>query len=201
MSCAPSAVRHVFELDDQRTINNNGKNMSTVTEEPPTQNTSACKEMPGPVKEHELLQKFVGEWESEGEAFMAPGQPPTKLKGVESSRLIGGFWFVAQIKSTVPDFPYEQILTIGYDPAKKKYIGTVIDSMTSHIWQFEGTFDVTGNILTWETEGPVPSPQTPSKFREVTELKSPDHKVFTSSIQGPDGSWNTIMTINIRRKK
>jgi hypothetical protein len=59
---------------------------------------------------------------------MAPGLPPTKLKGVESSRLIGGFWFVAQIKSTVPDFPYEQILTIGYDPAKKKYIGTVTDS-------------------------------------------------------------------------
>ena len=28
--------------------------------------------------------------------------------------------------------------------------------MTSHIWQFEGTFDVTGNTLTWETEGPVP---------------------------------------------
>ena len=59
--------------------------------------------------------------------------------------------------------------------------------MTSHIWQFEGTFDVTGNILTWETEGPVPSPQTPSKFREVTELKSPDHKVFTSS--NPGTGW------------
>ena len=175
--------------------------MSTITEDRPTQDTSACKEMPGPVKEHELLQKFVGEWESEGEAFMVPGQAPTKLKGVESSRLIGGFWFVAQVKSTVPDFPYEQILTIGYDPAKKRYIGTVVDSMTSHLWQFEGTFDVTGNILTWETEGPVPSPETPSKFREVTELKSPDHKVFTSSIRGPDGSWNTIMTINIRRKK
>jgi hypothetical protein len=73
--------------------------------------------------------------------------------------------------------------------------------MTSHIWQYEGMFDVTGNILTWETEGPVPSPQTPSRFREVTELKNPDHKVFTSSILGLDGSWNTIMTINIRRKK
>ena len=82
--------------------------MSTVTEEPPTQNTSACKEMPGPVKEHELLQKFVGEWESEGEAFMAPGQPPTKLKGVESSRLIR-----RANQKHLPDFPYEQILTIG----------------------------------------------------------------------------------------
>jgi hypothetical protein len=175
--------------------------MSTVTEEPPTQSTPACKEMPGPVKEHELLQKFVGEWESEGEAFMVPGQPPAKIQGIESSRLIGGFWFVAQIKSTIPDFPYEQILTVGYDPGKRKYIGTIIDSMTSHIWQFEGAFDVTGNILTWETEGPVPNPQTPSKFREVIELKSPDHKVFTSSILGPDGSWNTMMTIHLRRKK
>ncbi|HET7237880.1 MAG TPA: DUF1579 domain-containing protein [Terrimicrobiaceae bacterium] len=175
--------------------------MSTATEEPPTQNTSACKEMSGPVEEHGRLQKFVGEWESEGEAYMSPGQPPTKLQGVESSRMIGGFWFVAQIKSTVPDFPYEQILTIGYDPAKKRYIGTVIDSMTSHIWELEGTFDATGNVLTWETEGPVPDPEKPSKFREVTELKNPDHKVFTSSLLGPDGSWNTVMTITLRRKK
>ena len=73
--------------------------------------------------------------------------------------------------------------------------------MTSHIWQFEGAFDVTGNILTWETEGPVPNPQTPSKFREVMELKSPDHKVFTSSILGPDGAWNTMLTVHSRRKK
>jgi Protein of unknown function (DUF1579) len=200
MSCVRRAVRHLFEVGEPaKTINEKEGTMSTATEEAPTQNAS-CQEMPGPVEEHGLLQKFVGEWESEGEAFMAPGQPPTKLKGVESSRMIGGFWFVAQIKSTVPDFPYEQILTLGYDPVKKKHVGTVIDSMTSHIWQLEGTFDATGNVLTWETEGPVPDPKTPSKFREVTELKSPNHKVFTSSLLGPDGSWNPVMTINLRRK-
>jgi hypothetical protein len=200
MSCGRRTVRHLFELNEPaRTINKNERIMSTATEEPLIQNAS-CKEMPGPVEEHGLLQKFVGEWESEGEAFMAPGQPPTKLKGVESSRMIGGFWFVAQIKSSVPDFPYEQILTLGYDPVKKKYIGTVIDSMTSHIWQLEGTFDATGNILAWETEGPVPDPENPSKFREVIDLKGSDHKVFTSSVLGPDGSWNIVMRIDIRRK-
>jgi hypothetical protein len=200
MSCGRRTVRHLFEVNEPaRTINKNERIMSTATEEPLIQNAS-CKEMPGPVEEHGLLQKFVGEWESEGEAFMAPGQPPTKLKGIESSRMIGGFWFVAQIKSSVPDFPYEQILTLGYDPAKKKYIGTVIDSMTSHIWQLEGTFDATGNILAWETEGPVPDPENPSKFREVIDLKGSDHKVFTSSVLGPDGSWNTVIRIDIRRK-
>jgi hypothetical protein len=200
MSCGRRTVRHLFELNEPaRTINKNERIMSTATEEPLIQNAS-CKEMPGPVEEHGLLQKFVGEWESEGEAFMAPGQPPTKLKGIESSRMIGGFWFVAQIKSSVPDFPYEQILTLGYDPAKKKYIGTVIDSMTSHIWQLEGTFDATGNVLAWETEGPVPDPENPSKFREVMELKGSDHKVFTSSVLGQNGSWNTVIRIDIRRK-
>jgi len=174
--------------------------MSTVSEERPTQSTPPCQEMARPGQEHQLLEKFVGEWESEGE-IMAPGQPRSKIKGVESSHMVGGFWFVAQIKSTLPDFPYEQILTIGYDTAKKNYIGTVVDSMTSHLWRFEGSFDARGNILTYETEGPVPNPQTPSKFREVMELKSPDHKVFTSSILKPDGSWETMMTINIWRKK
>ena len=29
-----------------------------------------------PQKEHQWLQKLVGEWTSEGEADMGPGQPP-----------------------------------------------------------------------------------------------------------------------------
>src|SRR5258708_35556867 len=94
--------------------------MSTVTEEPPTLNTAACKEMPGPVKEHELLQKFVGEWESEGEAFMAPGQPPTKLKGVESSRLIGGVRFVGPNKKTAPAFSSHPKPQTSCDHAEQK---------------------------------------------------------------------------------
>ena len=111
ISCAlPCSLVMSLNWTNQR-ANKQSQNMSAVTEEPPTQSTSPCMEMPGPVKEHELLQKFVGEWESEGEALMAPGQPPAKIQGIESSRLIGGFWFVAQIKSTIPDFPYEQILT------------------------------------------------------------------------------------------
>ena len=34
-----------------------------------------------PQKEHEWLQKLVGEWTCEHECFMEPGKPPEKFEG------------------------------------------------------------------------------------------------------------------------
>jgi hypothetical protein len=157
--------------------------------------------MPPPQKEHAWLQQFVGEWTSEGEMFMEPGKPPMKSTGTESTRALGGFWIVAENKSTFMDQPFTGVLTLGYDPEKKQYVGTWIDSVNSHLWTYAGTVDAAGKTLTLETEGPCPGkPGQLSKFKETVEFKSKDHKVFSSSIQGDDGKWTTIMTINYRRK-
>jgi hypothetical protein len=56
--------------------------------------------------------------------------------------------------------------------------------------------------LTLDTEGPSPlEPGKKAKFREVLELKAPDHKVFTSYMQGEDGKWVKFVTMDYRRKK
>lgn len=153
--------------------------------------------MPKPTPEHDWLQRFVGEWVSEGEAFMAPDQPPVKLQGIEKVRSLG-FWVVGEITSTLEHFPYQQVYTIGYNPTSKKYVGSVVDTMMSHMWLNEGS--VEGNSITLETEGPCPV-NGMTKFRETTEFKTPDHKVFTSRLLGPDGEWKVGMTINCYRKK
>ena len=156
-------------------------------------------QMPVPTKEHAWLQKFVGEWETEIEVYMEPGKPPMKAKGSHRDHMVGGFWLISEGRNH--EFPYHFVLTLGYDAPRSEYVGTWIDTMTSHIWKYQGTVNSAGTILTLETEGPSPmSPDKVSKFREVTEFKSKDHRYLTSSMLSGDGKWSTVLTVSSRRK-
>jgi hypothetical protein len=164
-------------------------------------NAQEVLQMPKSTKEHEWLQQFAGTWDYEIEVFMEPGKPPMKAKGTELARMIGGFWVVGEGKGDMGGTTFTNITTFGYDPTKKKYIGTGIDSITSTLWQYEGSVDATGKILTFETEGPCPMRAGQlTKFRGVTEFKSKDHRVFTSSVLGEDGKWVTNAIVTSRRK-
>lgn len=158
-------------------------------------------ELPQPVKAHEWLTQLEGEWEYDAEMYME-GQEPLKTKGTEEVRAIGGFWILAENKADFMGQPFTGLLTLGYDVEEKQYVGTWADSMSGYLWKYEGSLDETGKVLTLNTSGPCPAkPGTHSKFKEVLEVKSPDRKVFTSSIQNEDGEWMTMMKIDYRRKK
>jgi hypothetical protein len=169
---------------------------------PSISHTQEAPKMPEPTKEHQWLAQFVGEWESEAEVKMGPGTEPMKCKGTETVRQLGGFWIVAEGKGEVMGMKMQHLMTLGYDPEKKKYIGTWVDSMMGHMWKYEGTVDATGKIITLEAEGPnMMTPGKMTKFRDVTEFKSKDHRVMSSSMLMEDGKWVTFVTGDVRRKK
>jgi len=157
---------------------------------------------PEPQKEHEWLKQLAGEWEFETEASIEPGKPPLKIAGAEHVRMLGDFWVIAENKGKLLETTFTGVLTIGFDGETKKYVGIWIDSMHSHLLRYEGTVDAAGKALTLLTEGPNPAaPGKRCKFRDVIEVKSKDHKIITSSMQGEDGKWVDFMTINYQRKK
>ena len=157
---------------------------------------------PGPAKEHEWLQRLTGDWETELEVMTAPGQPPMKVKGTETTRKIGQLWVLTEAETKPPAMPFARALAVGYDPAKKKYVGTWVDSNSTNIGRYEGTVDAAGNTLTLEGEIPHPYDAVKMvKVREVIELKSADEKVVTTSLQGDDGNWLTLVTVKAQRKK
>lgn len=158
--------------------------------------------MPTPQKEHDWLKQFVGEWESEGEGTMGPGQPAMQCKGTMSTRMLGGFWMISDIKGDMMGAPVQAVHTVGYDTQAKKYIGTWVDSVMNHMWTYSGSVDSSGKILTLEADGPdMTKPGKMAKYRDVYEFKSKDHFTMSSQMFGEDGKWHQFMTSNVHRKK
>ena len=163
---------------------------------------AATFDMPMPVKQHEWLQQFVGEWDTAVEVQMEAGKPPMKGRGTEVVRRLGGFWVVGEGSGEMEGMPgtMMSLLTLGYDTAKGKYVGTWVDSMNSYLWKYEGSVDSSGKVLTLETEGPCPLKPGLVRFKEVTEFRTKDHRVFTSSMQDDDGKWVIMVRADYRRK-
>ncbi len=158
--------------------------------------------MPKPTQEHAWLQKFTGEWTSELKAMMVPDQPPMQCSGTMSSRQIGGFWILNEMKGESSGEPMNGVQTIGYDEAKKRYVGTWVDSMTAFMWQYEGTVDPSGKVLTLDADGPnFMGDGDLTKFQDIYEFKFADEILMTSRMLGADGKWVTFMSGTAKRVK
>jgi uncharacterized protein DUF1579 len=156
-----------------------------------------------PQKEHEWLQQLVGEWTSEAEAPMEPGKPPQTFTGTETVRSLGGLWIVAEGQGEMPGGgAMTTVMTLGYDPQRKRYLGTFIGSMMTHLWVYDGALDAGARVLTLDTEGPsMAGDGRIAKYQDAIELKSRDHRVLTSRMLGEDGTWHPVMTAHYRRRK
>lgn len=156
-----------------------------------------------PRNEHKWLQKLLGEWTVEGEVMMEPDSPPDKFNGTEIVRTIGDLWIEAEGKSGMPGGDEgTTILTLGYDTWKKRFVGTWIGSMMAFLWVYDGELDPSGKVLNLDTEGPdMSSEGKTTRYREVIEFKSDDHRVWSSFILGKDGNWQRLMTADYRRRK
>jgi hypothetical protein len=167
-----------------------------------TSETQQAPMMAEPQKEHHWLQKLVGEWTSEAE-MMEPGKPPEKVKGTESVRPLGGLWILAEGQAEMPGGGEgTMLMTLGYDPQKKRYTGTWIGSMMTHLWVYDGELDAAERVLTLNSDGPSMAGEGKmAKYKDVIEVKSDDHRVLTSHVLSDDGKWQQFMTANYRRKK
>lgn len=153
--------------------------------------------MAEPTAEHRWLQRLTGEWTYEMEAEGGPGEPPIREAGTERGRSLGDMWVMCE--SVMPDgIPVTNVMTLGYDPARERFVGTFVSSMMTHLWVYEGTLE--GDLLTLETEGPgYPDASRTVSYRDTVQLVSDDHRIHTSSYPRDDGGWHTFMTTHYRR--
>ena len=108
-------------------------------------------ELPKPQKEHQWLAQLAGDWEAAIECSMGPGIPPMKSKATQSSEMLGDRWLVATSEGEAMGQPMTSVLTIGYDPAKKAYVGTFYSSCGNELWTYTGQVSEDGKKLVLDT--------------------------------------------------
>ena len=156
-----------------------------------------------PQKEHQWLQKLVGEWTYESQAMMGADQTAAVFHGTESVRSLGGIWTLGEGRGEMPGGATAiTLMALGYDPQKKRFVGSFIGSMMTNLWVYDGELDEDEKVLTLNTEGPdFSTPNKTAKYKDIIEFKSDDHRVLSSQALGEDGQWHQFMTANYKRTK
>ena len=168
-----------------------------------TNQTEQTSYMPAqPQKEHQWLQKLVGEWSYEIEAMMGPDQPPVKSTGIEIVRSLGGLWILAEGQGEMGGCgPATTLMTLGYDPQKQRYVGTWVGSMMTYLWVYDGELNVDETVLTLNSNGPsMTGDEKLGKYKDAIEFKSDNHRILTSHMLSDDGQWQHFMTAHYWRK-
>ena len=148
--------------------------------------------------EHALLAKFVGTWDAAGKFWMGSPEPVTS-KGVDRSVLSGGgLWLVTDYDADFMGSPFWGHGVMGYDPAKKAYVSTWVDSMSTYVATGEGKIDASGALVM--SIDMVNENGETVKHREVCRFNADGTRTFTMYSPGPDGKEQRVMEIVYSRR-
>ena len=122
-------------------------------------------------------------------------QPPVVMPGHETVRKLGDLWVICEGSGEMPDGgTMTYVMTLGYDPEKKKYVGTWVGSVMTSMFVYEGEVDASGRVLPLNCEGPnCMEPGTRARYQDTIEIVSLDQRTLSSRMQGKDGAWVSFM--------
>lgn len=128
---------------------------------------------PGPVQE--MFAKYDGEWKSEISMWMDPSAAPMKMDGSTSNKMIlNGRYQYSTHTGTMMGMPFEGIMILGYDNAKKMIVSSWIDNMGTGIMNMSGTWDEATKSATLYGTQTDPMTGKDIKVREVFKVLNDD---------------------------
>jgi hypothetical protein len=158
------------------------------------------RQMPQPVREHEMLKEHVGTWRVECTYFMDPSQPPMQVTATETIEMLGPFWTRSLFRADLGGFMIEGSATVGYDPEKGKWVSTWIDNGMPHLFYFEGDLDEEAGALEMTGKGPSPIDGNPTTYRTVETVVGPNERTVDMYYTLPTGDELQMFAYRYTRK-
>lgn len=170
--------------------------MSTLTI---AQTDTKHEHAPSVTDHHQDLQeKEAGVWDGEMTMWMAPDTEPMVMPVVETNTMMeGGMWLLSEFVSG----PFKGKGQFGYDPIKKKHVGTWIDNMSPHLGVMHGQMNDKGELVMHST-GYNPQTHEEEKMKSVTKYLGDGQKEFVMYKKAKDGDeWTKSFVVNYKRRE
>jgi hypothetical protein len=157
-----------------------------------------------PTAEHEILTAEAGTWTAKIKAW-SPGDngPPAESEGKEVNHMVGGLWLASDFTGELGAVDFHGHGITGYDPSKKKYVGSWVDSMSPTLIALEGTYDAATKTLTLEGKTGDPAMGGPFDIKTTSTQTADGTRTMTMSMKGgPIGdTYVKLMEVQYTRVK
>lgn len=143
--------------------------------------------------EHEWLMHLLGSWTTETHCIMDAEGTEASFEGRETFRALGDVWVVGDQEMGPAEAPdITSVITLGYDTARSRYVGSWVGSPMNYLVTYEGSRD--GGVLTLDAEAPdIADPNKTARYQDILEIVSDNERIFRSQMEQPDGSWKQFM--------
>ena len=118
----------------------------------------------------------------------------------ESKSLLGDRFVQTTVTSDFMGKPFNGLGISGYDKARKKLVGTWMDSMSTGIGHIEGTADASGKVITLQMKATDPLTGKETRMRIVGRWEG-DDKLVEEFYEKKAGKEVKTMEITYTRAK
>ncbi len=121
--------------------------------------STVLAQFPQPSPEHKIVMQDIGEWDAvvklwiNEQGVADESVEPMVSPGKEVNRKVGDFWCISTFTSEFAGMPFEGHAVTGFDPVKKKFVGSWTDSLSPTAMHMIGTYDEKTKTLTSQTKG------------------------------------------------
>jgi Protein of unknown function (DUF1579) len=152
--------------------------------------------------EVQAMEPLVGNWKAKILFYQDPTKPPMESEGIMTRKwIMGGKVLQEDFDGKFAGADFKGMGLMCYDPQKKKYVGTWVDSMSGTIAMSEIAYDAKTKTFTGTMDEIDPQTGKKAKVRDVLRIVDSDQQVQEMFSTPEGGKESKMMQIQYSRVK
>ena len=150
---------------------------------------------------HQMMAESAGEWNSEVTMWMDPSKPPQKVIGSCTNEMIlGGRYLKSSQKGDMMGMPFEGMMLLGFDNAKKEFTGVWYDNFGTGTSVSTGTYNSQDSTLTLNGTMVDPATGNDIKYSETMKFLDKDNQIMNMYVLQNGQEYKNMEQVLTRKK-